>query len=196
MWNKTYSTNEFVYGTEPNDFLKKNADLLKPGSVLCLADGEGRNGVYLAKRGFDVTSVDQSEVGLRKARKLAEANNVEIKTICADLNDFAEEPNCWDNIVSIFCHLQPPLRKKVHAASAKALTGNGIFLLEAYAPEHLEMPGTGGPPVPEMMYSAKMLKQDFESLDIFHVRQTEREVNEGSKHYGQAAVVQFIARRI
>ncbi|MDZ8118312.1 SAM-dependent methyltransferase [Pontiella agarivorans] len=195
MWDKTYSTDEFVYGTEPNAFLKANTDKLKPGSVLCLGDGEGRNGVYLAKLGFEVTSVDLSETGLAKARELAEANNVEINTICADLNDYAEEPNCWDNIVSIFCHLPPPLRKKVHAASAEALTENGIFLLEAYTPRQLEMPGTGGPPVPELLYSAGMLKDDFQSLEVFQALETEREVNEGSKHYGPGAVVQLLARK-
>ncbi|MDF7809147.1 class I SAM-dependent methyltransferase [Pontiellaceae bacterium B12219] len=195
MWDETYSTDEFVYGTEPNDFLKANAEKLKPGSVLCLADGEGRNGVFLAKLGFEVTAVDMSEVGLEKARQLAAENGVEIKTICADLNDFAIEPDRWDNIISIFCHLPPPLRKKVHAVSANGLTEGGVFLLEAYTPKHLEMPGTGGPPVPDLMYALETLKQDFQSLELIQALETEREVNEGSKHFGHAAVIQFIARK-
>lgn len=195
MWDEKYSTDEFIFGTEPNGFLAANTGQLKPGSVLCLADGEGRNGVYLAKLGFEVTSVDLSETGLAKARKLAEANGVEINTICADLNDFAEELNNWDNIVSIFCHLPPALRKKVHTAAAAALTDGGVFLLEAYTPRQLEMPGRGGPPVPELMYDADMLKNDFQTLDIFQALETEREVNEGSKHTGPAAVVQLLARK-
>lgn len=195
MWDERYSTNEFIFGTEPNDFLKANIDKLKSGCVLCLADGEGRNGVYLAKLGFDVTAVDMSEVGLEKARQLAADNGVEIQTVLADLNDFVIEPNSWDNIVSIYCHLPPPLRNKVHSASSQGLTEGGIFLLEAYTPKQLEMPGTGGPPVPELMFTAHMLKQDFQSLELIRTLETEREVNEGSKHYGLSAVVQFIATK-
>lgn len=195
MWNERYKTNEFIFGTEPNDFLKANVDQLKPGSVLCLAEGEGRNGVYLAKLGFDVTAVDLSEVGLEKARNLAAANGVEIKTIHADLNDFIIEPDRWDNIISIFCHLPQAVRKKVHSASANGLTKGGAFLLESYTVEHLDMPGIGGPPVPELMFSAEILKQDFQSLEVFQALETEREVNEGTKHNGPSAVLQFIARR-
>ena len=195
MWDERYSTDEFVYGTEPNDFLTANRDQLKPGSVLCLADGEGRNGVYLAKLGFDVTSIDLSAVGLKKASRLAEENGVEIKTIHADLNDFAIEPNRWDNIVSIFCNLPAPLREKVHPAAAMGLTAGGTFLLEAYTPKQLDMPGTGGPPVPELMFSAEMLKQDFQPLDIVHAQETEREIQEGTLHQGLSAVVQLIAHK-
>ncbi len=194
MWDDKYAADEYIFGIEPNDFLKANTDKLKPGTVLCLADGEGRNGVYLAKLGFDVTSIDLSEIGLGKARRLATENNVEIKTICADLNDFAEEPNRWDNIVSIFCHLPPGLRKKVHTSAAEALTENGIFLLEAYTPKQLEMPGKGGPPVAQLMFTAEMLNDDFQSLEIVQALEMEREVNEGSKHVGLASVVQFVAK--
>lgn len=195
MWDERYSVDDFIFGTAPNDFLKANTDQLKPGSVLCLADGEGRNGVHLSKLGLDVTAVDLSLVGLEKAQKLATENGVEIKTIHADLNDFIIEPNCWDNIISIFCHLPDPLRKKVHQASAAGLTAGGVFLLEAYTVKQLEMPGIGGPPVPELMMSSEMLKQDFQTLDVFQALETEREVSEGSKHSGLSAVVQFIARR-
>lgn len=196
MWDKRYSTDEFIFGTKPNDFLKANTDKLKPGSVLCLADGEGRNGVYLAKLGFDVTTIDFSAVGLEKANKLAQENDVEIKTIHADLNDFIIEPDCWDNIISIFCHLAEPLRQKVHSASAEGLTAGGVFLLEAYTPNQLEMPGLGGPPIPELLFSAEMLKTDFQPLDVLQALDIEREVNEGTKHKGLSCVVQFIGRRI
>ena len=196
MWDEKYAADEYIFGTEPNDFLKANADKLKPGSVLCLADGEGRNGVYLAKLGFDVTSIDLSAVGLEKAQELAKKCGVKIKTIQADLNDFIIEPGSWDNIISVFCHLPEPLRKKVHSASALGLTQGGTFLLEAYTAEQLEMPGTGGPPVPELLFSAKMLKQDFQSLDIIQALETKHEVNEGTKHAGLSAVVQLIAKRV
>lgn len=195
MWDERYSTDEFIFGTEPNDFLKARTSRLKPGSVLCLADGEGRNGVYLAKQGFNVTAVDASAAGLEKAQKLAKENGVNITTIHADLNDFVIEPNRWDNIVSIFCHLPEPLRKKVHAASAAGLTSAGTFLLESYTPKQLDMPGIGGPPVPELMFNSEMLINDFQTLEIILVREAEREVNEGSRHSGLSAVVQFFARK-
>ncbi|MDF7809379.1 class I SAM-dependent methyltransferase [Pontiellaceae bacterium B12219] len=195
MWDEKYEADEYIFGTEPNDFLKANAEKLKPGSVLCLADGEGRNGVYLAKLGFDVTAVDMSEVGLEKARKLAAENGVKIKTIHADLNDFIIEPERWDNIISIFCHLPESLRQKVHRAAAKGLTEDGVFLLEAYRVKQLEMPGKGGPPVPELLYTAAMLKQDFQSLELIQAQEIKREVNEGSKHGGHSAVVQVLARK-
>lgn len=194
MWDDQYSTDKYLFGVEPNDFLKANAGQLKPGNVLCLAEGEGRNAVYLAKLGFNVTAVDLSAVGLEKARRLAAENGVEIKTIRADLNDFVIQPNRWDNIVSIFCHLPPALREKVHAAAAAGLTKGGVFLLEAYTARQLDMPGIGGPPIPELMFSAEMLRRDFPSLENVHAAEVEREVNEGSKHHGPAAVVQFIAR--
>ena len=130
MWEERYATDEYVYGTEPNEFLKANADQLKAGSVLCLGDGEGRNGVYLAARGHDVTAVDLSASALAKAEKLAAENGIRIKTVHADLEAFEIQPGRWDNIVSVFCHLPEPLREKVHAASAKGLTDGGVFLLE------------------------------------------------------------------
>jgi SAM-dependent methyltransferase len=194
MWDERYATDEFVYGTEPNDFLKAHADKLKPGRVLCLADGEGRNGVFLATLGFEVTAVDLSAVGLEKAQRFAAENGVEITTIHADLNDFDIAPNHWDNIVSIFCNLPAPLREKVHPAAAAGLTKGGVFLLEAYTVRQLEMPGQGGPPVPEMMYSADMLKQDFQGVEIVHAEEVDREIHEGIMHQGHSAVVQFIAQ--
>lgn len=195
MWNETYSTDEFVYGTQPNDFLKDNAGKLKPGSVLCLADGEGRNGVYLAKLGFDVTSIDLSSVALEKSRRFAEESGVEVKTVHADLNDFVIEPNSWDNIVAVFINMLPELRGKVHAAVAQGLIEGGMVLLEAYTPRQLDMPGKGGPPVAEPMFSAEMLINDFKSLEVIQYLETDREIHEGTMHQGLSAVVQFIARK-
>ncbi len=194
MWDERYSTDEFVYGTEPNDFLKANADRLKPGRVLCLADGEGRNGVYLAKLGFAVTCVDLSSVALEKSRRLAAENGVEITTVHADLNDYVIEPGAWDSIVSIFCNLPEPLRKRVHSAAAAGLTAGGTLLLEAYTPKQLDMPGRGGPPTAGMMFTAAMLKADFPALDVILAQETERSIQEGIMHSGHSAVVQFIAR--
>ncbi len=102
MWDKRYSAEEYVYGKEPNDFLRENFTKLKKGKVLCIGDGEGRNSVFLAKQGFEVTALDLSSVGLKKAEQLAKENDVKISTIHADLNDYTFEAEAWDSIVSIF----------------------------------------------------------------------------------------------
>jgi len=115
MWNERYSAPEYVYGTEPNAFLVEAAPLIPPGRVLALADGEGRNGVYLATRGHRVTSVDLSPVGLDKARRLAAERGVPIDTVVADLEDYVITPDSWQGIVSIFCHLPPPVRRRLYA---------------------------------------------------------------------------------
>lgn len=111
-WDERYNTKEYIYGTEPNQFVAQNIQNIKKGSVLCLGAGEGRNAVYLAEMGHHVTAVDSSRVGLEKARNLAVSRGVQITTIVADLADFIIQPESWDMITSIFCHLPLQLRKK------------------------------------------------------------------------------------
>jgi SAM-dependent methyltransferase len=194
MWDEIYSDDEYVYGKTPNDFLEQNVEILKPGKVLCIADGEGRNSVYLAKQGFDVTSVDSSRVGLEKAARLADAEGVSVDFLHCDLADFNFNAAEWDSIVSIFCHLPPQLRRKTHAGVVQGLVKDGIFLLEAYTPEQIHY-GTGGPPTTELMVSLEMLGQELDELETIHQQEIARDVVEGSKHNGTASVVQLIARR-
>ena len=144
MWDERFSGLEYVYGTEPNDFLVAVASQIPQGKVLCLADGEGRNGTYLASLGYEVVAVDGSMVGLKKAQKLAQEKQVKITTIHADLADFVIESQAWDGIVSIFCHLPTALRGKVYRQAVQGLKPNGTFVLEAFAPEQLPY-HTGGP---------------------------------------------------
>ena len=132
MWDEEYSVSEYVYGTEPNDFLLSMTGRLKRGRVLCLAEGEGRNAVHLAKAGFAATAVDSSRVGLAKATALAEKSGVTIETVLADLADFSIVEDSWDSIVSISCHLPPALRRQVHGGVVAGLRKGGTFLLEAY----------------------------------------------------------------
>jgi SAM-dependent methyltransferase len=162
MWDKRYSELGFAYGKDANDFLKNENHRIPPGGkVLCLAEGEGRNAVYLAKLGYQVTAIDLSEVDLNKARVLAKENDVEIKTIVADLADFDFGINEWDGIVSISAHMPEPIRKRAHAQVAPSLRENGVFILEAYTYEHTQMEGIGGPPAAqeEMFMSLKDLRQ-------------------------------------
>ena len=131
----------------PTELLEMS-DRLKKGDVLCLAEGEGRNAVYLARQGFAATAVDSSRVGLAKADKLAQEFGVTIQTVLADLADYTIEEGVWDSIVSISCHVHQDLRRRLHRDVVAGLKEGGTFLLEAYTPKQLEF-GTGGPPSAE-----------------------------------------------
>lgn len=191
MWDKEYDKEEYVYGKLPNDFLKSHFDSLPKGKVLLLAEGEGRNAVFLAKLGYSVTAVDISSVGLKKAEKLAKENNVTIETICADLEVFDLGEDKWDGIVSIYCHLPPTLRQDLYNRIQLALKPSGVFLLEGYRPEQLGYK-TGGPPVASMMISKEILVKELPRLSFSHLEALNREVNEGINHNGVGAVTQAI----
>ncbi|EQB33925.1 MULTISPECIES: class I SAM-dependent methyltransferase [Sphingomonadales] len=194
MWDKRYSTDDFAYGTEPNDFLRESMELLPVGDALCLGEGEGRNAVFLAEHGHRVTALDASAVGLEKAKRLAVEKNVTIGIAHADLADYKMEPNRWDGIVSIFCHLPTSLRKKVHRDIFQSLRPNGVFILEAYTPAQLKH-GTGGPPNAAMMMSLAELRDELAGLELIVGREVTRDVNEGAFHNGSGATVQIIARK-
>ncbi len=195
MWDQRYDCDEFVDGREPNDFLTQVAESIGTNQrILCLGEGEGRNSVYLASLGHRVSAVDASAVGLEKARTLATQRGVNIETIQADLNDYDPGASRWDCIVSIFCHLPPALRKKVHRSVVKALKPGGVLILEGYSPDQLSH-GAGGPPQREMLMTLAELKEDFQGLDFKHAQEIERELCEGRLHNGPSAVVQLLARK-
>lgn len=194
MWNERYQTDDFVYGKKPNDFLRQVSARLPSGKTLCLAEGEGRNAVFLAQHGHDVTAVDSSYIGLTKAQRLAVENSVQIKAEVADLAEYVIGEESWDAIVSIFCHVPPPLRKSLHRKIVLGLRPGGTFILEAYTPAQLNF-DTGGPPVREMMMTLSELKTELAGLDLEHALETERVVIEGSLHTGRGSVVQIVARK-
>lgn len=196
MWDTRYGYDGYFYGTDPNDFVAKHYHRLpEHGRVLCLADGEGRNSVFLASHGFDVTAVDQSAVGLEKATRLARERGVVITAIQADLAQWPLGAQDWDAIVAIFCHLPPSIRRHVHEQIPGALKPGGVLLLEAYTPAQLAF-GTGGPPYAELMLTADILTAELPPLVFDHLLETERQIIEGSGHTGRGAVVQAIARRV
>jgi SAM-dependent methyltransferase len=194
MWNSRYKTEEYQFGIEPNDFLVQVAGELASGKTLCLADGEGRNGVYLAGLGHEVTSIDLSSEGQGKARKLAEARGVNLKIVEANLVEFDLGEACWDCIVSIFFHLPARLRRELHARVSKALKPDGVLVLEAYTPRQLEFK-TGGPPIADNLMTLDALREDFPVLDFEQAMEIDRDVIEGNLHNGPAAVVQILARK-
>jgi len=196
MWNQRYDEKGYAYGTAPNDFLKSECFRIpKGGRVLCLAEGEGRNAVFLAKQGYAVTAVDQSSVGLEKAKTLAIDNGVEISTIIADLVDYDLGKEIWDGIVSISAHVPPELRRKLHNQVVNSLKRGGVFILEAYTKRHLEMDGSGGPPPSqkELFMSLDELKHELNGLDFLVGAEIERNISEGKYHQGESAVVQVVA---
>jgi SAM-dependent methyltransferase len=196
MWDQRYGEPGFAYGTEPNEFLAANAERYLPanGEVLCVAEGEGRNAVFLARRGFRVTGVDSSAVGLAKARGLAEQNGVAIETVVADLADFDLGDGRWDGIVSIWCHTPPTLRARLHRSMVTALRPGGVLLLESYTPKQLEY-RTGGPASADWMMTLAAARDELAGLDLLQAEEKDREVHEGKYHDGLSAVLQVVARK-
>lgn len=192
MWDQRYDTSEYVYGTAPNDFLASVVGKIPRGRTLCIAEGEGRNAVFLAEHGHDVVAIDASAVGLDKAVRLARERGVVIETQVADLAEFDIEPGSWDAIVSIFAHVPPAIRKPLHRKIVKGLRPGGMLVLEAYTPEQIRL-GTGGPPVAEMTMSLQDLRVELEGLGFRHAAELQRDVVEGKYHTGEGAVVQVIA---
>ncbi len=194
MWDERYSAEEYAYGKNPNEFLKNSFRCIPKGRVLSLAEGEGRNAVFLARQGYQVTAVDSSQVGLSKGGKLAEENGVEVSFIHADLSEFDIGENQWDGIVSIFCHLPSAIRKVLHKKVVAGLKPGGVFLVEAYTPNQLQY-GTGGGNSADTMMSEESLILELDGLKFAHLAELERNVVEGVYHTGLGAVVQAIASR-
>jgi len=194
-WDERLAGDVFWYGTQPNDFLREHAAALPPrGRVLCLGEGEGRNAVFLAEQGFEVVGVDASAVGLAKAARLARERGVAITTLQADLAQFPLGSAAWDGIVSIWCHLPPPLRARVHRDVVGALRPGGVFLLEAYAPAQLAY-RTGGPKTADLLVTVAALRAELAGLEFEVALERVREIHEGERHNGRSAVVQVLARR-
>jgi SAM-dependent methyltransferase len=194
FWDDRYRTDEYAYGREPNEFLRAEAHRIAQGRVLCLAEGEGRNAVFLAGLGHDVTAVDFSVEGLRKAELLAREHHVAITTVHADLATFEPEPGAFTGIVAIFAHLPPLVRKHVHGWIPRALRPGGVYILEAYTPKQLAF-GSGGPRNAALLMTLAALREELSPLTIEVGREVEREIHEGSFHGGPSATVQIVAVR-
>lgn len=194
MWEQRYATAEYVYGTEPNTFLRDNLASLPLGAALCLAEGEGRNAVFLAGSGREVHSVDLTSAGVAKTLALADRRGVTVLATQADLAVHDLGVDRWDAIVSVFAHMPPKVRHDLHRRVVAALKPGGVLLLEAYTPDQIGR-GTGGPPVAEMTMTLDGLRTELAGLEFVHAWEGVRDVVEGDGHTGEGAVVQVIARR-
>lgn len=202
-WNSRFSASGFLFGTAPNAFLASQADRLKaaktPGgmSALSIADGEGRNGVWLAQQGLQVTAFDFSPVGVDKARRLAQERGVSQRyaTRVAELSSWDWDAAQYDVIAAIFIQFATPAeRAHMFAGICRALKAGGLLLMQGYGLGQLAY-GTGGPKVPEQLYTADLLKQAFASLDILELREHDSAIDEGEGHGGMSALIDLVARR-
>lgn len=191
IWQQRYSDDAYLYGTTPNDFLVEQGKRLAGKKVLCVAEGEGRNAVYLAKLGCDVTAVEIAPAGVEKIKRLAEKEGVAINVIEADLATWQWPVASYDAVVAIFAHFPTLTRHQIHQAIVHALKTDGMLVLEAYTPEQLQYK-TGGPPKAEMMMTCESLRTEFHGLSFELLHGVERQVQEGQGHNGLAAVVQCI----
>jgi SAM-dependent methyltransferase len=192
-WDQRFAADDYVFGTEPAKALLKLETYLVPGGkTLVVADGEGRNSVYLASKGFDVTATDYSEVGLSKARRLAQERNVYVHYVMEDIFERDWSSEQYDNVVALFIQFVPPSHMtKVLSGLATALKPNGTLLVHGYTPKQVEF-GTGGPPNPEHMYTGAMLRDVYQQLDIRLCEAYEDMLDEGSGHSGKSALIDFV----
>lgn len=195
IWDERYRDHPHAFGTAPNDFLVATADRLPRdlGPVLCIGDGQGRNGVFLAEQGFEVISMDLSAVGMAAAAELATTRGVPLRTIVADLATF-EPPAPLGAVVSIFCHLPSAIRRVTLPRLVGALAPGGVWLQESYAPEQIGR-GTGGPSDPDLLPAAWQVISELTPLVPLLAREAERSVVEGAFHTGDASVVQYLGRK-
>lgn len=195
FWDRKFAGQDYLYGTRPNDFLRGQGWRLGPGmSALAVADGEGRNGVWLAQQGLEVLSVDRSAVGLGKAQALARSRDVCLTTLQADLAEWGWRRAAFDVVVAIFAHFPPELRPRLHRDMAAALRPGGLILLEAFHKRQLGRP-SGGPPSAELLYDLDCLRADFAGLDILESLEGRVLFEEGAGHRGEGEVVRLVARR-
>lgn len=196
MWDAHYAADDYIFGTEPNAFLASQGHLLKPGGkALAVADGEGRNGVWLAEQGLDVLSLEFSPVALAKARKLAEERQVRVRFEETDVRTWDWGGEQFDVIAAIFIQFaNPDERSRLFRDMKQALKPGGLLILQGYTPKQVEYK-TGGPPQAENMYTADMLRDAFSDMEILHLREHEEFVAEGTKHYGHSALVDMVARK-
>ncbi|MEE2696778.1 MAG: class I SAM-dependent methyltransferase [Cyanobacteriota bacterium] len=193
-WDQRFAGEEFVYGKQPNDFLRQQAAGLAAGQALCLAEGEGRNAVFLAELGHQVCVQDISPIGLGKAKALAQQKGVSITTLCCDLAALDLKPTSLDLIAAIWMHVEPELRARVFEQAVAALRPGGHLLIEAYHPQQLNF-SSGGPTRRELLIEAAQLQQELATLEPLILQEIERTITEGSAHQGRSAVVQFFGRK-
>jgi len=197
FWNERFNKDEFIFGKEPNEYLvEQTRKYLKPSSkVLCIADGEGRNGVWLAKQGMQVVGFDASDIALAKAKQFARDNQVDIEYSFSDTDSFDWQKNTYDAVVGIFIQFaDPSMRQRIFEQTYETLKPDGIFILQGYTPKQLEYK-TGGPSLIEHLYTEELIRDLAKSFEILDLCCYEKELNEGARHAGMSALLGLVAKK-
>jgi len=196
MWDDRFDTPDYVFGKAPAAFLIDHADRLKPGlRGLAVADGEGRNSVFMAEQGVETVAMDSSPNAIAKARALADERGVTVEHHTSCILDYDWGAAGFDIVAAVFIQfLSPAERDQVFARMAQALKAGGVLLLHGYAPEQIAF-GTGGPRVAENLYTEALLREQFAALEIVELKSYERELNEGVGHAGRSALIDLVARK-
>jgi SAM-dependent methyltransferase len=196
MWNKRFATADYLFGTDPNTYLKAQVGHLPSGgSALCVADGEGRNSVWLARQGLQVDAFDISDVGVAKARKLAADAGIQVHYDVADCDSWAWPAEHYDVVAAIFIQFaDPEMRARLFANMVRALKPGGLLVVQGYTPKQLEYK-TGGPPQIENLYTEPLLREAFAELTTIELRMYEEDLAEGAQHHGRSALAGLVARR-
>lgn len=194
LWDERYASETYIYGTNPNDWFVEKLKIMKQGKLLLPAEGEGRNAVWAAAQGWQVTAFDQSHEGKAKAIRLAEERGVTIDYLIKDLRCFRGEVEVYDVIAMIYVHMPPEFRESVHAEMIKMLKPGGCLILEAFS--KAQLPNTsGGPKNEELLYDPEVLKKDFQSMKILEYHNVRVHLEEGQHHQGIADVIRLFARK-
>lgn len=196
FWNNRYDRDDYLFGETPNAFLAEQASRLRPGmAALAIADGEGRNGVWLAERGLKVTTTDIAPRAVDKALALAQRRGVTIDARLADLVTWTWPEAAFDVVVGVFIQFAPPTeRERMFTRMKSALKPGGLILLQGYRPEQIAY-GTGGPSQVENLYTDTLLRGAFGDFDILHLESHDDEIAEGEGHAGRSALIDLVARR-
>lgn len=199
MWNARFGRKEYTYGITPNAYVKEKLEELQPGNILFPAEGEGRNAVYAAKQGWNVSAFDISEQGQKKALKLAKKNQVTIDYQLGELQALGYQPEQFDAIALIYAHFPPSIRSDYHKLLVSYLKKGGYIIFEAFSKKHLEYrtvnEKVGGPRSLEMLFSIKELEHDFDGFEILELKETVIELNEGTGHVGKGSVIRFLGKK-
>ena len=200
FWEERYGNAEFVYGKLPNKYFKEKIDELSIGKALFAAEGEGRNAVYAASLGWEVTAFDQSLSAKIKALKLAENNKVSIDYLVSDLSNFNYKSTSFDLLVLIFVHFPEEKRRIYHRQLTQTIRKGGYIILEAFSKNHInnqkENPKVGGPKNADMLYDLGEIKEDFQNFEFLEAYETETELNEGEHHKGKGSIIRILAKKM
>lgn len=191
-WNARFDRDDYLFGKEPNAFLRREAKRLNVGRTLCVADGEGRNSVYLSRLGHQVEAFDLADLGVQKAEQLAQDHGVQVNYLTCGWEDYPWPAEGFDNIVAIFIQFaDPTARTRLFAHMEQSLKPGGRLLLQGYTPKQLEYK-TGGPPHLDHLYTPALIERAFPSLSTELLQEYEDEIHEGTGHHGKSALLGYV----